>query len=1103
MKNIISIGKRLSLYTIVLLSVACGKIKNAAVYEDQKSSFAYPHSSTWAASTEHGLYVTIKGETECATCHGANRAGGNSGVSCNACHGNHDGGGAGVAPTSCVGCHESMRPSVASGHPQTLDCKMCHSPSAGSFGVHPSTWANIDNPDDATLNLHKAAVIATGITYCKKCHGNGTTTSSMFDDKCSECHDSVGTGGFNSIHKTQTTNGTTCILCHEDMRPSTTTGSGSHALASSQDCASCHSYNKGTTTDDGSFEIPKGQQESFAESGHANKESKVWIGHNSGSCSRCHSPEGQKDYIGADETWLGAGSRKCEGPYGTYMGPVGCTSQATCCENYQNLDSDYYVYTNANITVADKTITIANHGFETGDVVAFTASGIGGAAGTLPTGVGATSYIIWVDDNRFKLASSYANAFVPTPLTLTADGTGTQFLKFSPAFLDGDVNATTDTIAIAGHPFKTGAPVLVTSSNATPPAGLIHAQFVDADVSGSTIAIADHSLFSGYRVSLSSTGVLPTGLMKTVSSVDASANTLTFAAPHSFVTGDVVKITSSTTVPAGLGTSAYYVIYVSDTVIKLAATPQWAIDNNPIDITNTGTGTHKIYYSTVFVVNTGSSTIQLAASYAKAVATPPVPIDLGTAAGGGTHKLTFSSLYAIKAGANSLQLATSLENANANTVYDIPASAATSVGTYTIKQTFLSVAPEYNHLDCTTCHNSKTADYVSTGQVVTFTSGLTSATFAREGMCVRCHALRTGESALRVTAAIVGAATSDSKITTGTYTYAQWPQNTATAVGGVLASASKNKGLSPHNRPATAILMGNDAQVGYQYSTEFPTRSYSGKNIHTSGAATCIDCHNPHSTAVETAKCATCHRQVTAGVESTLENIRNGSTPDYDGDGNTTEGIYSEVEGVKAKLNSAIVAYGALQSTPLYFVSPFDDGGDSMKYVIDAGGNSGTTSVADGSYTPRLLKATWNYQLIAKEFGAYAHNPRYAIQLMYDGLEDLNTGITAYLTTFAGSTAAARSFDDSVIASNVITKAAHGFVRGAAVKFTQGSAPITGLTDQATYYVIWLSSSTFSLASTIENAIAGTAKTLTPGVATAHSLNYTTVPTSAMVRPTP
>ena len=43
------------------------------------------------------------------------------------------------------------------------------------------------------------------------------------------------------------------------------------------------------------------------------------------------------------------------------------------------------------------------------------------------------------------------------------------------------------------------------------------------------------------------------------------------------------------------------------------------------------------------------------------------------------------------------------------------------------------------------------------------------------------------------------------------------------------------------------------------------------------------------------------------------------------------------------------------------------------------------------SWTPRLLRAAYNYQYVAKDHGAFAHNPHYVIQLMFDSLADLAT----------------------------------------------------------------------------------------------------------------
>jgi hypothetical protein len=44
------------------------------------------------------------------------------------------------------------------------------------------------------------------------------------------------------------------------------------------------------------------------------------------------------------------------------------------------------------------------------------------------------------------------------------------------------------------------------------------------------------------------------------------------------------------------------------------------------------------------------------------------------------------------------------------------------------------------------------------------------------------------------------------------------------------------------------------------------------------------------------------------------------------------------------------------------------------------------------TFTPRLLKAAYNYQYSQKDPGIYAHNLEYAVQFLYDSLEDLAAG---------------------------------------------------------------------------------------------------------------
>jgi hypothetical protein len=44
---------------------------------------------------------------------------------------------------------------------------------------------------------------------------------------------------------------------------------------------------------------------------------------------------------------------------------------------------------------------------------------------------------------------------------------------------------------------------------------------------------------------------------------------------------------------------------------------------------------------------------------------------------------------------------------------------------------------------------------------------------------------------------------------------------------------------------------------------------------------------------------------------------------------------------------------------------------------------------AFSSWTPKLLRAAYNYQYSAKDPGAFAHNGQYVMQLLYDGLVDM------------------------------------------------------------------------------------------------------------------
>ena len=69
------------------------------------------------------------------------------------------------------------------------------------------------------------------------------------------------------------------------------------------------------------------------------------------------------------------------------------------------------------------------------------------------------------------------------------------------------------------------------------------------------------------------------------------------------------------------------------------------------------------------------------------------------------------------------------------------------------------------------------------------------------------------------------------------------------------------------------------------------------------------------------------------------------------------------------------------------------------------------------AWTPRLLKAAYNYQVSLKDPGGYAHGGKYIIQLLYDSIEDLDASLVEGLRRidhghFAGSEEAFRHWDE-------------------------------------------------------------------------------------------
>ncbi|WP_245307852.1 polyheme membrane-associated cytochrome C [Hoeflea sp. IMCC20628] len=268
-------------------------------------------------------------------------------------------------------------------------------------------------------------------------------------------------------------------------------------------------------------------------------------------------------------------------------------------------------------------------------------------------------------------------------------------------------------------------------------------------------------------------------------------------------------------------------------------------------------------------------------------------------------------------------------------------------------------APIESPIDCVTCHNQAATDL----EQITLPSGEVATETSSAAICMVCHQGR--ESSDSVNAAIAGGEDD--------------------TVNGDLGF------LNVHYRAAAATLMGGSVRGGYQYEG----KTYADRFVHVPDFNTCTTCHDPHTTKVVAIdQCVACHK----GAE-TVRDIR--ITPaDIDGDGDVKEGIRAEISTLHEKLGEAILLYAAdVTGAPVVYDS------HAYPYFFNDLNGNGASDADEAKYpnryqswTPRLLRAAYNYQFLAKDPGAYAHNPRYAIQLAYDSLEDLSSKATIDMT---------------------------------------------------------------------------------------------------------
>jgi len=260
-------------------------------------------------------------------------------------------------------------------------------------------------------------------------------------------------------------------------------------------------------------------------------------------------------------------------------------------------------------------------------------------------------------------------------------------------------------------------------------------------------------------------------------------------------------------------------------------------------------------------------------------------------------------------------------------------------------------------ISCFVCHNEATDDLDS----VNFPSGVKVRMLGAEARCIQCHQGRA------------------STVTV----------DNAIAELGLVEPDMPSAELSFINSHATsaATIFGSEVQGAYQYAgNDYVGRFYRGEDFFT-----CITCHDQHSLELKADTCGDCHTT----ASNNPKDIRVDTT-DFDGDGNTTEGIAFEISAIHEALYSEIKNYAAnIVGVPIAY-----DINTHPYFFIDTNGNGeidGQENTSDNVYnawTPRLLYAAYNYNYVNHDRGAYAHNSDYVLQVLYDSLANLGGDMT-------------------------------------------------------------------------------------------------------------
>ena len=138
--------------------------------------------------------------------------------------------------------------------------------------------------------------------------------------------------------------------------------------------------------------------------------------------------------------------------------------------------------------------------------------------------------------------------------------------------------------------------------------------------------------------------------------------------------------------------------------------------------------------------------------------------------------------------------------------------------------------------------------------------------------------------------------------------------------------------------------------------------------------------------------CATCHPGVKDLPTRATSGMMSSRNRDYDGDGNRDRGHLPRARrAARRSCSQAIARYGVEKNGPLCY-------GEHASLLVQGHQRQRGHAAprrqcrANGykRWTPRLPKAAFNYQMASKDPGAFAHNAKYIMQLLYDSTTDVN-----------------------------------------------------------------------------------------------------------------